>query len=131
MSFFDFVNSINDTKKDLIKEDPMKEKEYVPFMVNRALSLFSDTILHANEMNQHVGIPADWQYHFYLSAISKKKRFSKWPKKEAQPDVLKLIMKEYNYSESKALSVYDLFSEEQLKELQEKYFIGGSAKQYK
>lgn len=128
MSFFDFVNAINTTKQDLLKEEPLREKEYVPFMVNRALSLFPDTILYANEMNANHGIPTDWQFHFYLRGVPKKSRFSKWPKKEASPELVKYIMKEYDYSEAKAVAVYDLLNEEQLKHLEEKYSLGGNSK---
>lgn len=128
MSFFDFLNSINDTKEDLLKSDPLKEKEYLPFMVNRGLSLFHDTIMYANEMNLNASVPKDWQYHFYLHGVPKRKRFSKWPKKQATPELLKYIMKEYDYSEQKAIGVYDLLTEEQLKELEQKYALGGSSK---
>jgi len=34
MNFFDFLNSINENKKDLIREDPLNEKEYNSFMIN-------------------------------------------------------------------------------------------------
>lgn len=125
MNFFDFLNSINDTKKDLLKEDPQSEKEYVPFMVNRGLSLFQDTIMYANEMNRFAGIPKDWQYDFYLKAVPKRKRFSKWHKKEAETEAIKIIMREYNYSSSKAASVLDLISADKIKSLSQKYSTGG------
>lgn len=32
-SFFDYLTCINDTKKDLMREDPESEKDYVPFIV--------------------------------------------------------------------------------------------------
>jgi len=52
MSPFDYVNSINYTKKDIM-EDDVAEKTYVSFMVNRSLSYFSDTVALANEMNRY------------------------------------------------------------------------------
>lgn len=39
MSPFDFLNSINTSKKDLITDDT-SEKQYSAFMVNRGLSYF-------------------------------------------------------------------------------------------
>ena len=51
MSPFDYLNSINMTKKDLIV-DEQSEKDYVPFIVNRGLGYFADTVLFANEMNE-------------------------------------------------------------------------------
>ena len=125
MSFFDFLNAINDTKKDLLKEDPLSEKDYVPFMVNRGLSYFPDTILYANEMNQHASIPKNWQFDFYRIGVSKRKRFSKWHKQEKIQEDVKLLMNEYDYSHQKALQIIDLISEKQMQELRDKYKTGG------
>ena len=52
MSPFDYLNAINYTKKDIMVDD-IAEKQYNPFMVNRGLSYFQDTVLMANEMNQY------------------------------------------------------------------------------
>ena len=52
---FDYINAINVSKKNLMRgsnNDTIAEKEYSPFLTNRALSYFSDTIGYANEMNQ-------------------------------------------------------------------------------
>lgn len=125
MSFFDFLNSINDTKKDLLKEDPLSEKDYIPFMVNRGLSYFPDTILFANEMNGCAHTPKNWQYDFYRIGISKKKRFSKWHKKDQNSEDLMLVMKEYNYSSEKAARALEILNEDQLKNLREKFYTGG------
>lgn len=125
MSPFDFLNSINDTKVDLFAKDPQNKKDYSAFMVNRGLSYFSDTILYANEMNISRDIPVEWQYDFYLAAIPKRKRFSKWTKKDKIHDQIKLIMKEYNYSERKALDVINILNSEQLTALEAKYSTGG------
>lgn len=125
MSPFDFLNSINDNKKNLFIEDPLCEKDYSPFMVNRGLSYFPDTIMHANEMNMCHDIPKKWQYDFYLSAVPKKKRFSKWAKKDKTQDVIEIIMKEYNYSERKALEVINILNTSQIDALVDKYSTGG------
>ena len=52
MSPFDYLNAINYTKKDTMVDD-IAEKQYNPFMVNRGLSYFQDTVLMAKEMNQN------------------------------------------------------------------------------
>ena len=125
MNFFDFLNSINDNKKDLIREDPLTEKEYVPFMINRGLSYFPDTILYANEMNKFASIPKQWQFDFYRIGVPKRKRFSKWHKQDKIEEDVKNLMQEYNYSHQKALQVISILSDEQLEELRKKYKIGG------
>jgi hypothetical protein len=125
MSPFDFLNAINLTKKDLIREDPLNEKDYSPFMVNRGLSYFADTVMMANEMNRHGGIPKKWQNDFLLNTISKKKRFSKWHKKDTEDKSILLIMEYYKYSTERAKEVLDILSPEQLAMIEEKLYKGG------
>jgi hypothetical protein len=125
MNPFDFLNEINSGKKDLIREDPQNEKDYVPFMVNRGLSYFADTIMYANEMNRVSGVPKLWQNDFFLNSISKKKRFSKWHKKEADSQSLQLVMEYYKYSNKRAQEVMDILSPDQLKMIEEKLYKGG------
>jgi hypothetical protein len=126
MTPFDFINAINLTKKDLF-EDPLAEKDYVPFIVNRGLSYFPDTVLYANEMNRNAGIPKDWQFSFFLNTITKKKRFSKWHKKEAETESLKLVMEYFGYSSEKALEALNILTEEQLSMIREKLYKGGKS----
>ena len=124
MTPFDFLNAINESKKDLIKEDPTNEKEYSAWMVNRGLSFFSDTVMYSNEMNQSHQISNKWQFQFLLNSIPKKKRFSKWFKREEEKH-LKLVMDCYGYSSEKAKQVLTILTPEQLKTIEEKQYTGG------
>ena len=124
MSPFDFLNAINDNKKDLF-EDPQAEKDYSAFMVNRGLSYFPDTVLYANEMNRYPSIPKSWQFYFFLNTIQKKKRFSKWAKKDAETKSLQLIKEYYGYSFEKAKEALSVLSVEQLSIIEEKLQKGG------
>lgn len=125
MSPFDFLNAINQTKQDLLRDDPLNEKDYSPFMVNRGLSYFADTVMMANEMNQHGGVPKKWQNDFLLTTVAKKKRFSKWHKKEADSQAILLIMEYYKYSSKRAREVFDILTPEQIKMIEEKLYKGG------
>jgi hypothetical protein len=125
MSPFDFLKAINETKEDLIRKDPLNEKDYTPYMVNKGLSYFADTVMMANEMNQHSGIPKLWQNDFFLNTISRKKRFSKWHKKDTEGKSLQLVMEYYKYSAERAKEVMDILSPDQLKMIEEKLFKGG------
>jgi hypothetical protein len=124
MSPFDFINSINFDKKDLFKDDPQAHKDYVPYIINRGLSYFPDTVLYANEMNLHHGIPKDWQFSFFLNTISKKKRFSKWAKKDESEDLL-LVKEYFGYSSDKAKDVLSVLTDEQLSIIKQKLYKGG------
>ena len=126
MSPFDFLNAINDTKVDLFV-DPQADKDYSPFMVNRGLSYFPDTIMYANEMNKYPDLDNKMQFDLYINAIPKRKRFSKWHKKEVSTDKLKSIMSCYKYNETKALEVLDLLSEDNITIIEETMYKGGRA----
>ena len=124
LSPFDFINSINFSKEDLFTE-PQAKKDYKAFLVNRGLSYFPDTIFHANEMNTKSDIPEDWQFYFLLNSIPKKKRFSKWAKKEADTDDVSLVKEYYGYSAEKAREALTILSESELTMIKEKLYKGG------
>lgn len=123
MNPFEYVNSINYTKKDIM-EDDVAEKAYNPFMVNRSLSYFQDTILAANEMNRLHATDNKLQYHFFLSLVRKRKRFSKWVKPDEIADI-EVVKEYYGYSQEKARQVLPLLNGEQLAALREKVNRGG------
>jgi len=123
---FDYVNSINISKKDIMHDD-ISEKSYPAFMVNRALSYFNDTVLYANEMNVNHHIDNKLQYHFLINIIRKKKRFSKWLKPQ-EVNNLELIKEYYGYSNEKAKSVLPLFNNEQIELLKQRIYRGGKRK---
>jgi len=123
MNPFEYLNSINYTKKDIMVDD-IAEKQYVPFMVNRGLSYFQDTVLMANEMNQHAHLDNRLQFDFLINIVRKRKRFSKWNKPEVATD-LDVIKEYYGYSNEKARMVHNLLTDNQITELRKKVFKGG------
>jgi hypothetical protein len=125
MNPFDYLNSINFDKKDLMQDDPLAEQKYPAFMVNRGLSYFPDTIMFANQMNGFAHLDSKLQYQFYLHGISKRKRFSKWAKKEPQSETLRAVMEYYKYSEERALETISILSNEQITMIEEKMNKGG------
>jgi len=125
MTPFDYLNSINLTKKNIFAEDPLAEKEYVPYIINRGLSYFPDTVLYANEMNRRYDTPNEWQFLYLLNSISKKKRFSKWHKKDAETESFRLVKEYYGYSNEKTKEALTILTENQLVMIKEKLFKGG------
>lgn len=111
----EFLNSINYTKEDILSKDSKLEKEYLPFVVNKCLSYFPDTIFYSNKMNQNSGIDKKLQYDYYLHSISKKKRFSKWVKPEKHEDI-EVIKEVFGYSTQRAEEVLDLLPIDQLRQ---------------
>jgi hypothetical protein len=124
---FDYVNEIMQGKKNLIV-DSESEKEYVPFLINRALSYHYDTILYANEMNRRHFLDKKLQNDFFINTVRSKKRpFVKWAKSEKNDD-LTCIKQVYGLSDAKAVDALRLLNDAQIQELKEKTNIGGLRK---
>ena len=79
--FKDIVPAILQTKEEAITID--NEKDYNPFIVNRALSYHYDCILFANEMNKLPDTDKLLQFRYLLNTVRSYKRpFQKWQKRE-------------------------------------------------
>jgi hypothetical protein len=115
----DILNSINQTKENLLSKDPRLEKDYVPFVINKCFSYFPDTIFYANRMNQAAFLDKKLQYDYYIHSISKRKRFSKWIKPEENKD-LEIVKQIYGYSDTRAREVVDMLPMDKLRELVQK-----------
>ena len=126
MNPFEFIKSINETKKDIMVDD-VSEKGCNPFIINRNFSHFNDTVLFANEMNRYHHLDHRLQFDFFINIIKKKKRWSKWIKPQ-DINNLELIKQHYGYSNDKAKSVLQLFNNEQIEELKRKGLKGGRTK---
>tara|TARA_R110002167_G_scaffold116672_6_gene292020 strand:- start:3641 stop:4054 length:414 start_codon:yes stop_codon:yes gene_type:complete len=123
---FDYVTAIN-THKDIMTDtdnDALMEKDYNPFLSNRAFSYHNDSILQANEMNQRHHLDKKMQFDYLLNNIRPRKRFAKWIKNESSEDV-SVIKEYYGYNNTKAIEALSVLSEEQLKVLRYKVQRGG------
>ena len=123
MNPFAFVNAINLDKKDLMVDD-LTENAYVPFMVNRQLSYFQDTVIVANEMNRYHLLDKKLQFHFLLNIVRKRKRFSNWAKADSIDD-MEIVKEYYGYSNEKARQALAILSKEDLDLIKSKVDKGG------
>ena len=105
-------------------QDPLAEKKYPAYIVNKCMAQHLDTVMHANEMNQWANLPSKLQYDFFINTVRPKKRFSPWDKKD-KIDNLELIQKYYGYSVEKARQVIDILSRQQLDYIKDKLNTGG------
>ena len=61
----DYLNAVNQTKEPLMDtEDEQWEKKYPPFIVNKCLAPFQDTIMLVNEINQLHHLDKKLQYDY-------------------------------------------------------------------
>ena len=121
----DWLKSINQTKKNLIDEDPSLENEYPPYIVNRIFSGHLDGIMFSNEMNRYHFLPKKMQYDFFLNTLRTKKRFSPWLRKDTIKD-LDLVKRYYGYSNEKAKQALRILTREQLNFIKSKFETGGT-----
>ena len=105
----DWLNSINQTKKNIMDEDASSVKEYAPYIINRCLSGHIDCLMYANEMNKFSSLDKKLQYDFFINTIRKKKRFSPWLKQEKIKD-LEIVKSYYGYSNEKAKQALNILT---------------------
>jgi hypothetical protein len=120
----DFLTSINSSKENLVEKDPICEKEYIPFVVNKCLSYFPDTIFYANQINVRPGLDKKMQYDYLRLSVSKRKRFSKWFKEEKN-DNIKLIQEYYGYSYRRAKEVLECLTDDNIRTIKDSLKTGG------
>ena len=116
---FDYVKNIN-TKSDYDYD----LSGYVPYLTNRAMAMHMDTVLIAEEMNQHHTLDPFLQYDFYYNAVRKGRRFG-FPKKLEQHPQLEMVQEYYGYSQLKAEQALEILSESDLCEIRRSLDRGG------
>lgn len=127
---FQFVNSINNKENcDIIKNH---ENEYLPYIINRSFSFFNDSVFYANELNKYSGIDNKLQFDFYYYILPKRRRYSKWIKKQITPEtenIINLIINKYSCNKKTANEILNIFTDEQknefIKSLKSEAYTGG------
>jgi hypothetical protein len=122
----DYLKAINETKENLLDTNDITwEKKYPPYVINRCMSMFYDTIMHSNEMNGLHFLPKRMQFHYFINSIRKKRRFGgKWLSQTKLKD-LALVKEYYGYSNSKAKEALNILSKNQIENIKIKLIKGG------
>jgi hypothetical protein len=111
---FQFVTAIQQTDEDLIVDD-WSEKQYNPYIVNRAMSMGADTVIAANEMNSRPHLSKKMQFDFLRTFTRKRKRYNKWAKAD------------YGYNVSKARTALRILTPENLEYIRDRLRKGGTS----
>jgi len=120
-----YLKSMNETKENLMEsDDPMWEKKYSPFIINKCLAPFNDTIMLVNEMNMRHHLPSKLQYDFLLNTIRSKKRYAPWVKGDKLKD-LEYVKEYFGYSNEKAKAALKLLDNEQINTIKDSLNKGG------
>ena len=121
----DYLNSINYGKNNLMDSgDPMWEKTYPAFVVNKCLAPFGDTIQLVNEMNRNHHLDKKLQYDFLLNSLRTRKRFAPWIRSSKSKN-LEYVKEYYGYNNEKGQSALSILNNEQIKTIKDKLNKGG------
>ena len=121
----DYLNAINHTKEPLMDgEDEQWEKKYPPYIVNKCVAPFPDTIQLVNEINQLHHLDKKLQFDFLINSLRPRKRFTPWVKAKKLEN-LKYVKEYYGYSNQKAKSALEILSDEQISTIKIKLNKGG------
>jgi hypothetical protein len=121
----DYLKAVNQTKEPLMDgNDEVWEKKYVPFIVNKCVAPFPDTIMLVNELNQLPHIDNKLQFDFLINSLRPRKRFTPWLKAKKLEN-LEYVKEFYGYNNAKAKSALDILSEEQISAIKRRLYKGG------
>lgn len=121
MSPFDYVKIIN-TKANI----PEDLNGYSQYIINRHYSYFPDTVVFAQEASiRKMTDEQHFKFMYYL--IPKANRFAKW-EKASKYDNVELIKSYYGYSDKLAHEIIELFSDNDIQKIKQKFEKGGVLK---
>ena len=121
----DYLNAINHTKERLLdSEDEQWEKKYAPFIVNKCVAPFPDTLMLVNEINQLHHLDKKLQFDFLLNSLRTRKRYTPWMKAKKLKN-LEYVKEYYGYNNEKAKVALDILDDEQISAIKQKMDKGG------
>ena len=121
----DYLNAINYTKENLLDtDDEQWEKKYYPFIVNKCVAPFPDTVMLVNEINQLPHLDKRLQFDFLINSLRPRKRYTPWLKAKKLEN-LDCIKEYYGYDNEKAKTALDILDDEQISAIKQKLYKGG------
>lgn len=116
LGLFDIIGELSYGKNDLVRESEDPEvaiKSFNGFMTNKAFSYHLSSIYDANIMNAAAHVDPLLQHDYYLFALRREKRFSKWFKPE-DSTVLNTLAHHYNVNLKRAQEIMSVLNQEQV-----------------
>ena len=121
----DYLNAINQTKESLMDiENEQWEKKYLPFIVNKCVATFPDTVMLVNEINQLHHLDKKLQFDFLINSLRPRKRYTPWLKAKKLKN-LEYVKEYYGYNNEKAKVALDILNDEQISAIKRKLNKGG------
>lgn len=124
-TIFDHLSYITDKKVVWDTLSDIDKKAFVPYLVNRWLSMNMDFIEIVNELQKYtIGqLSAAETYKLYFDVLPKQKQYSKYIKgKKADKfnqELVELISKHFLISEKEAKEYIEIYTEQNIEELKD------------
>ena len=121
----DYLNAINYTKEPLLDtEDEQWVKKYPPYIVNKCIAPFPDSVMLVNEINQLHHLDKKLQFDFLINSLRPRKRYAPWMKAKKLKS-LEYVKEFYGYNNEKAKAALDILNDKQISAIKEKLNKGG------
>ena len=121
----DYLKAINYTKEPLLDtEDEQWEKKYAPYIINKCIAPFPDSLMLVNEINQLHHLDKKLQYDFLINSLRARKRYTPWMKAKKLKN-LEYVKEYYGYNNEKARYALDILNDEQISAIKTKLNKGG------
>ena len=121
----EYLKAVNQTKEPLMDGDDEEwERKYPPFIVNKCVAPFADTIMLVNEINQLPNVDKKMQFDFLLNSLRPRKRFTPWLK-ATKLENLEYVKEFYGYNNEKAKAALDILDDEQISAIKQRTNKGG------
>ena len=121
----DYINAINYTKEPLLDtEDEQWVKKYPPYIVNKCIAPFPDSVMLVNEINQLHHLDKKLQFDFLINSLRSRKRYAPWMKAKKLKS-LEYVKEFYGYNNEKAKAALDILNDEQISAIKERLNKGG------
>jgi len=125
MKLFEFLNSMTFRKDDLDFTNDEIKKSYIPFMINRWISMCEAYLPVVNEINKY-DLPKEIHYEFFKSLLPKRKQYFNYIKKQKDLDITekRIIAKYFQVGLKEAEEYIKILDNSQIKEILEIYRYG-------
>ena len=125
-NIFDHLDNVTKGKKIFDTNDPRDTADYNQYMMNRYLSMSTQTIKIAETLNQLRNVSDKVHHDFLVHCLPKDKKYFKYirGKKEGNIADLKMIMTYYKVGLTQAREYYSILNPEQLKHIRSRFKTG-------
>ena len=105
-------------------EDEEWIKKYPPYIVNKCIAPFTDSVMLVNEINQLHHLDKKLQFDFLINSLRPRKRYAPWMKAKKLKS-LEYVKEFYGYNNEKAKAALDILNDKQISAIKEKLNKGG------